>query len=76
MPDDAIQPFRIDIPQAQLDDLAARLARTRWVEGLPGTGWERGVPTGYLKDLAGYWPAGSTGACRRRSSTSTRNTRP
>jgi len=24
------QPFRIDIPQADLDDLHARLARTRW----------------------------------------------
>jgi pimeloyl-ACP methyl ester carboxylesterase len=58
MPDDAIQPFRIDIPQAQLDDLASRLARTRWIEELPGTGWERGVPPGYLKDLAGYWASG------------------
>jgi pimeloyl-ACP methyl ester carboxylesterase len=58
MPDDAIQPYRIDIPQAQLDDLASRLARTRWIEELPGTGWERGVPPGYLKDLAGYWASG------------------
>jgi len=58
MPDDAIQPFRIDIPQAQLDDLASRLARTRWIEELPDTGWERGVPPGYLKDLAGYWAGG------------------
>ena len=58
MPDDAIHPFRIDIPQAALDDLGDRLARTRWVGELPGTGWERGVPTGYLKDLAGYWADG------------------
>ena len=58
MPDDAIQPFRIDIPQAQLDDLASRLARTRWIEELPDTGWERGVPPGDLKDLAGYWASG------------------
>ena len=58
MADDAIQPFRIDIPQAQLDDLASRLARTRWIEELPGTGWERGVPPGDLKDLAGYWASG------------------
>lgn len=27
---DAIQPFPIHIPQADLDDLANRLARTRW----------------------------------------------
>ena len=29
MTDTAIRPFRIDVPQADLDDLADRLARTR-----------------------------------------------
>ena len=29
MTDIAIRPFRIDVPQADLDDLADRLARTR-----------------------------------------------
>ena len=58
MPGQAIQPFRIHIPQAQLDDLTDRLARTRWIEELPSTGWERGVPPGYLRDLAGYWASG------------------
>ncbi|MGH9175873.1 MAG: epoxide hydrolase N-terminal domain-containing protein, partial [Vicinamibacterales bacterium] len=28
--DAAIRPFRIEIPQADLDDLRDRLARTRW----------------------------------------------
>lgn len=51
----AIRPFRIDIPQADLDDLHERLRRTRWAAPLPGTGWERGVPTGYLRELATYW---------------------
>ncbi|MEU5760954.1 epoxide hydrolase family protein [Nocardia sp. NPDC047648] len=50
-----IRPFRIDIPQADLDDLRSRVARTRWIDDLPGVGWERGVPTAYLKELAGYW---------------------
>ncbi|OUC94532.1 epoxide hydrolase family protein [Streptosporangium minutum] len=50
--------FRIDIPQAQLDDLGVRLANTRWPEELPGVGWSRGVPLGYLKDLAEYWRTG------------------
>ncbi|HEY2576114.1 MAG TPA: epoxide hydrolase [Streptosporangiaceae bacterium] len=50
-----IRPFRIDIPQAELDDLAGRLARTRWPDELPGGGWERGVPLGYLRELADYW---------------------
>jgi epoxide hydrolase len=50
-----IQPFTIDIPQADLDDLRDRLTRSRWPEELPGVGWSRGVPLGYLKELADYW---------------------
>lgn len=50
-----IRPFRIDIPQADLNELRLRLVRTRWIDDLPGAGWERGVPTAYLKELAGYW---------------------
>ncbi|MEJ3745691.1 epoxide hydrolase [Actinomycetes bacterium KLBMP 9797] len=51
-------PFRIDIPQADLDDLRDRLARTRWTRQLPGDGWRRGVPVDYLRDLAEYWRTG------------------
>jgi len=47
--------FRIEIPQASLDDLQRRLAATRWPSELPGVGWERGVPLDYLKELAEYW---------------------
>ena len=36
-------------------DLRERLARTRWTRDLPGTGWERGVPAAYLRELAAYW---------------------
>lgn len=53
-----IRPFRIDIPQADLDDLNDRLARARWPRQLPGEGWSRGVPTVYLKELADYWRTG------------------
>lgn len=49
------KPFRIDIPQADLDDLRERLARTRWPDEVPGAGWSLGPPLGYLKDLVGYW---------------------
>ncbi len=50
-----MRPFRVDIPQSQLDDLHQRLDNTRWPTELPGVGWERGVPLGYLKELARYW---------------------
>src|SRR5215470_584005 len=52
-----IRPYRISVPQADLDDLRDRLTRTRFAAGLPGTGWSRGVPTEYLRDLAAYWAA-------------------
>ena len=51
-------PFRIEIPQADLDDLHDRLARTRWSRQLPGEGWRRGVPVDHLRDLAEYWRTG------------------
>lgn len=50
-----IRPFRIEIPQVDLDDLKDRLARTRWPGELPGVGWSRGVPLDYLKELAEHW---------------------
>jgi pimeloyl-ACP methyl ester carboxylesterase len=50
-----IRPFRIQVPQANLDDLRDRLARTRWPDELSGVGWSRGVPLDYLKELAEYW---------------------
>jgi pimeloyl-ACP methyl ester carboxylesterase len=54
----SVQSFTIAIPQADLDDLRDRLARTRWPDELPGVGCSRGVPLGYLKELAEYWRAG------------------
>ncbi|BBH68316.1 microsomal epoxide hydrolase [Actinoplanes sp. OR16] len=53
-----VRPFRIDIPQAQLDDLHSRLAGTRWPDEVPGAGWSRGVPVEYLREVAGYWRNG------------------
>jgi epoxide hydrolase len=50
-----ILPFRIAVPQADVDDLKERLANTRWPDESPGEGWSRGVPTDYLKGLAEYW---------------------
>ncbi|WP_280382206.1 epoxide hydrolase family protein [Nocardia wallacei] len=50
-----IRPFRIDIPQAELDDLHRRLAETRWAPQLPGEGRSRGVPVAELRELARYW---------------------
>ena len=63
-----IRPFRIDIPQADLDDLRRRLANTRYadelpveevagkVEGVPAPpGWEYGVPVAYVRERVERW---------------------
>ena len=58
----ALSPFRVDIPQPALDDLHDRLARTRWPIPAPDRGdrgdFSRGIPSGYLKELADYWREG------------------
>ncbi|MDI2125565.1 epoxide hydrolase family protein [Yinghuangia seranimata] len=53
-----ITPFRIDIPQADLDELHDRLARTRWPDELPDAGWDYGIPLARVKSLAEYWRTG------------------
>jgi pimeloyl-ACP methyl ester carboxylesterase len=50
-----IRAFRIDIPQTELNDLADRLARTRWPDELPGTAWSKGPTVAYLRELTEYW---------------------
>lgn len=50
-----LEPFRIDVPAAAIDDLNARLAATRWPAELPGVGWSYGIPTSYVRELAEYW---------------------
>jgi pimeloyl-ACP methyl ester carboxylesterase len=50
-----LRPFRLDVPQADLDDLHQRLDRTRWPDELPGVGWSYGAPLGYVRELADYW---------------------
>ena len=53
-----IRPFRIDVPQRDLDDLCERLARTRWTDEVEDAGWDYGTNLGYLKELTDYWRGG------------------
>jgi epoxide hydrolase len=55
MDETAVRPFRIDVPQADVDDLRDRLARTRWPDQLPGVGWDYGIALDDVRELAGYW---------------------
>ena len=53
-----IRPFRIDVPQTELDELRARLAGTRFTDEIPGSGSEYGVSVERLKPLVEYWGTG------------------
>jgi pimeloyl-ACP methyl ester carboxylesterase len=53
-----IRPYRIEVPNAGLDDLKERLARTRWPEAEPVDDWSQGIPLAYTRDLAAYWADG------------------
>ncbi|MBJ7291095.1 epoxide hydrolase family protein [Williamsia sp.] len=53
-----MEPFRIEIGQADLDDLADRLARTRWAEPETVDDHSQGLPEAYLRDLVAYWADG------------------
>ncbi len=73
-----IQPFTVQIPQADLDDLRDRLARTRWPDEVSGAAWDYGTNLAYLRTLVdpdypchhriGYAevssPRGKRGLCR------------
>jgi pimeloyl-ACP methyl ester carboxylesterase len=53
--DTAIRPFRIDVSQADLDDLQTRLARTRYADQLPGSDSDYGVSTDRVRSLVDHW---------------------
>jgi len=54
-PDTAIRPFSVAIPEADVDDLRARLRNTRWPERETVDDYTQGVRLGTMHELARYW---------------------
>lgn len=57
---DRIDEYRIDIPNAVLDDLRERLTRTRWPDAETSGNddaldWNQGVPLAYAREIADTW---------------------
>ena len=50
-----ITPFKIAIPESDLDDLQTRLDRTRWPESEVVDDWSQGIPLSYIKEVCDYW---------------------
>ncbi|MEU1586939.1 epoxide hydrolase family protein [Micromonospora sp. NPDC005710] len=61
-----MRPYQIDVPPSDIDDLRRRIAATRWPDEIPDVGWTRGVPVGYLRELAEYWHSGYDWAATQR----------
>lgn len=53
-----IEPFRIAVPQAVLDDLRERLVRTRWPDDFANDDWRYGANTAFVRELTDYWCSG------------------
>ncbi|KAA9165566.1 epoxide hydrolase [Amycolatopsis acidicola] len=61
-----INPFRIEITDAELTDLRERLDRTRLPQPAPGDSWETGTPNHYLREAVEAWREFDWRAAERR----------
>jgi microsomal epoxide hydrolase len=50
-----VEPFKVHVADEVLDDLRARLRRTRWPDEVPGIGWKQGTNLDWLQRLVSYW---------------------
>ncbi|PSJ53760.1 epoxide hydrolase family protein [Pseudaminobacter soli (ex Li et al. 2025)] len=54
-PEDAIRPFRVNVPDEDILDLRRRLAATRWPEKETVADDSQGVPLAMMQDLVRHW---------------------
>ena len=50
-----LDPFRVEVPEGDLEDLRRRLSSTRWPERETVDDWSQGVPLDYLREVAEHW---------------------
>ena len=53
--DDSIRPFKIDVPQSQLDDMRKRIAETRWPDKETVGDISQGIQLARVQELVRYW---------------------
>jgi microsomal epoxide hydrolase len=54
-PESEAAPFRIEVPESEIEDLRRRLLATRWPDQIPDSAWEYGADRGTIRQLADYW---------------------
>jgi hypothetical protein len=53
--DAEVRPFRVDVPESDLDDLRRRIAATRWPDRETVPDRSQGARLAELQELVGYW---------------------
>jgi pimeloyl-ACP methyl ester carboxylesterase len=56
--DNAIRPFDVNVPEADLTDLRRRITATKWPDRETVVDESQGVPLELMQDLARYWATG------------------
>src|SRR4029450_14052749 len=54
----AIRPFKFEVSEAEIEELRARIAATRWPEKETVADQSQGVPLAVIQKLARYWMKG------------------
>ena len=52
---DEVVPFRVEVREADIEDLRDRLRRTRWPDAETVQDWSQGTPLAYVRELCRYW---------------------
>lgn len=52
---EAVRPFTVAVPEADIADLHRRIDATRWPERETVDDWSQGVPLAVLRDFVGHW---------------------
>jgi pimeloyl-ACP methyl ester carboxylesterase len=50
-----IRPYKIQVSDAELDDLKRRLRATRWPDPQTVSDWSQGIPLDYVRTVCDYW---------------------
>jgi len=51
----APRPFQVNVPQAKINHILARVRETEWPDRLDASDWRYGANWDYMKSLAQYW---------------------
>ncbi|MCV6964971.1 hydrolase [Mycobacterium intermedium] len=50
-----VEALRLEVPQAQLDDLHDRLSKARWPAEIADAGWDYGTDQSFLRSVVDHW---------------------